>query len=95
MTGMGDWRDKDDLDLTADDLGTMLVVGEAVELVGVGGHGVISVSAPAFAAVNRVAFTFGGGSKRVNAGSVGAKVASRGGQGKRDWCWLRHRWATT
>lgn len=33
MHNMGNWRDKDDLDLTSDDLGRMLDEGEAVTVV--------------------------------------------------------------
>jgi hypothetical protein len=34
MDAMGDWRDKDDLDLTADDLSDMLDEGAPVKIVG-------------------------------------------------------------
>jgi hypothetical protein len=30
MTNMGDWRDKEDLELTSDDIGAMLDAGEPV-----------------------------------------------------------------
>ncbi len=46
MKDMTDWRDKDDLDLTSEDLGAMIDAGEPVELVSaprLPGHGAIVV----------------------------------------------------
>jgi hypothetical protein len=71
MDAMGDWRDKDDLDLTAEDLSDMLDEGTPVEIVG--------PRLPSWATRVSAVPSFGAGHTevRVAGGAITSVVTSR------------------